>query len=305
VSIVGVVVPFGMLLRNTHRWASIHSAESSYLLRLLQGAASRPISTTSSLAQQRGGGGGGNEDESKEGEVDADGKRVRPKREFITDEEIAQEPFIYNFSGVDPDHKAPRLSDDVKERIWRSYTDNPESVTVARLAKEYRIRKQRVHAIVWLKDIEKQEESAQGSPLDNDIEEGFAQMHGSYNAADNECHVKIRRTGPMLKKPEEDEDWDEISAKEDEMLLAEFERRMSFNKKQIAGMIQTSIISRRRPPGGWSYLVEELGEKGKRGKRGGRRFVAEPDGTRRGLNELEKEFLKRESLIPRRRITAR
>ena len=70
---------------------------------------------------------------------------------------------------------------------------------------------------------------------------------------------------------------------------------------QIAGMIQTSIISRRRPPGGWSYLVEELGEKGKRG----RRFVAEPDGTRRGLNELEKEFLKRESLIPRRRITAR
>lgn len=93
--------------------------------------------------------------------------------------QIAQEPFIYNFSGVDPDHKAPRLSDDVKERIWRSYTDNPEPVTVARLAKEYRIRKQRVHAIVWLKDIEKQEESAQGSPLDNDIEEGFAQMHGS------------------------------------------------------------------------------------------------------------------------------
>lgn len=93
--------------------------------------------------------------------------------------QIAQEPFIYNFSGVDPDHKAPRLSDDVKERIWRSYTDNPESVTVARLAKEYRIRKQRVHAIVWLKDIEKQEELAQGSPLDNDIEEGFAQIHGS------------------------------------------------------------------------------------------------------------------------------
>lgn len=92
--IVGVVVPFGMLLRNTHRWASIHSAESSYLLRLLQGAASRPISTTSSLAQQRGGGGRGNEDESKEGEVDADGKRVRPKREFITDEEVRVSPIV-------------------------------------------------------------------------------------------------------------------------------------------------------------------------------------------------------------------
>ena len=51
--------------------------------------------------------------------------------------------------------------------------------------------------------------------------------------------------------------------------------------------------------------MEELGEEGKRGKRGGRRFVAEPDGTHRGLNELEKEFLKRESLIPRRRLTPR
>lgn len=91
--IVSVVVPFGMLLRNTHRWASIHSAESSYLFRLLQGAASRPISTTSSLAQ-RPGGGGGNEDENKEGEVDADGKRVRPKREFITDEEVRVSPIV-------------------------------------------------------------------------------------------------------------------------------------------------------------------------------------------------------------------
>ena len=46
----------------------------------------------------------------------------------------------------------------------------------------------------------------------------------------------------MLKKPEEDEDWDEISAKEDEMLLAEFERRMSFNKKQVSITIPTVYV---------------------------------------------------------------
>lgn len=86
---------------------------------------------------------------------------------------------IYNFAGVAPDYKAPCLSDEVKERIWRSYTDNPEPVTIERLAKEYRIRKQRVHAIVWLKDIEKQEEAVQGSALDDDIEEGFAKIYGS------------------------------------------------------------------------------------------------------------------------------
>jgi hypothetical protein len=92
--------------------------------------------------------------------------------------QIAQKPFIYNFSGVEPDYKACRLSEAVKERIWRSYTDNPEPVTIDRLAKEYRIRKQRVHAIIWLKDIEKQEEAAQGSPLENDIEEYFERIDG-------------------------------------------------------------------------------------------------------------------------------
>lgn len=85
--IFSVVVPFGMLLRNAHQWASIHSA-----LRFLR-VASRPISTTSSIAQRRG---GGNEDESKEGEVDADGKRVRPKREFITDEEVRVSPRVFS-----------------------------------------------------------------------------------------------------------------------------------------------------------------------------------------------------------------
>lgn len=248
-------------------------------------------------------------DENKDGEADPDGKPIRGKREIISDDEIAQTPFIYNFSGVEPDYKACRLSEPVKERIWRSYRDNPEPVTIDRLAKEYRIRKQRVHAIVWLVDIEKQEEATQGSPLDKDIEEYFERIDGTFEAADGERHVKIRRTCPVVKNlaAEDDEgpDWDELSAKEVEMMLYEFERRMSFNKKQIAGMINTDIISRRRPSVGWSYLVEELGEQGKRGKRGGKRFVSEPDGTRRGLNELEKEFLKRESLIPRRKMTAR
>lgn len=92
--------------------------------------------------------------------------------------QIARPPFIYNFSGVDPDHKAARLSDLVKEKIWRAYRDNPETVTVDRLAKEYRIRKQRVQAIVWLKDIEKEEEAQAGSPLDDEIEQGFERVHG-------------------------------------------------------------------------------------------------------------------------------
>lgn len=75
--------------------------------------------------------------------------------------------------------------------------------------------------------------------------------------------------------------------------------------KQMSGVIKTDPLSRHRPPEGWSYVVEELGAQGKRGKGGGKRFVSLPDGTHRPLNDLEKEFLRRETSKPRRRLTPR
>ena len=53
---------------------------------------------------------------------------------------------------------------------------------------------------------------------------------------------------------------------------------------------------RRRPPGGWTYLIEKLGPEGKRGKCGGFWFVATSDGKHRKLNDLEKLVLKREAV---------
>eukprot|EP00850_Spirogloea_muscicola_P012650 SM000082S22892 [mRNA] locus=s82:393706:399992:- [translate_table: standard] len=94
---------------------------------------------------------------------------------------------------------------------------------------------------------------------------------------------------------------DEASAKEEIMLVKHFEQRLSFNKKQMEGVILTKRESRRRPPEGWSYLVEELGREHRRGLSGGKKFVALPDGSQRDLNELEKMFVKRETVIPRRR----
>ena len=71
---------------------------------------------------------------------------------------------------------------------------------------------------------------------------------------------------------------------------------------QIEGQLLTKIEDRRRPGGGWSYLVEELGAEGKRGRKGGKRFVVRADGSRRVLNELEKDILERESVVPRKRL---
>eukprot|EP00850_Spirogloea_muscicola_P022395 SM000291S10873 [mRNA] locus=s291:38922:44914:- [translate_table: standard] len=98
---------------------------------------------------------------------------------------------------------------------------------------------------------------------------------------------------------------DEASAKEEVMLVKHFEQRLSFNKKQMEGVILTKRESRRRPPEGWSYLVEELGREHRRGLSGGKKFVALPDGSQRDLNELEKMYVKRETIIPRRRRALR
>ena len=47
-----------------------------------------------------------------------------------------------------------------------------------RLAEEYRVRQQRVHAILFLKDLEKRMEEKNGGPLDGEIEKGFEEVHG-------------------------------------------------------------------------------------------------------------------------------
>ncbi|KAM2052957.1 hypothetical protein ACFX1T_002656 [Malus domestica] len=42
--------------------------------------------------------------------------------------------------------------------MYKKHKENPEVYTVERLAKDYRITRQRVHAILWLKELEEEEE---------------------------------------------------------------------------------------------------------------------------------------------------
>ncbi|AQL05834.1 hypothetical protein Zm00014a_030517 [Zea mays] len=59
--------------------------------------------------------------------------------------------------------------------------------------------------------------------------------------------------------------WD-ISQREDDILIQEFERRIAFSKQQIASFIKTHIFSRRRPIDGWKYMIEEIGPNARKGK---------------------------------------
>ncbi|KAF6175745.1 hypothetical protein GIB67_038956 [Kingdonia uniflora] len=108
------------------------------------------------------------------------------------------------------------------------------------MAKDYRIIRQRVHAILWLKEIEEEEEKKRG-PLDDSIERLLDTCPEFFDSHDREFHVASLPYKPDFKVMPEG--WDgttkdpdevhyEISVREDEMLYQDFVRRMTFNKKQ-------------------------------------------------------------------------
>jgi hypothetical protein len=52
----------------------------------------------------------------------------------------------------------------------RLHKEDPATYIVERLAKDFRVMRHRVHAILWLKEMEEEEERKRGQPLDNSIE---------------------------------------------------------------------------------------------------------------------------------------
>ncbi|KAG0471702.1 hypothetical protein HPP92_016248 [Vanilla planifolia] len=143
-------------------------------------------------------------------------------------------------------------------------------------ADDYRLRKQRIHAGLWLKEIEKMEESKLGdSCASDDIDrllDSCAEIFDVGNTDFNES--KVPSTSEFKTKPDGWESttkakdgsvWD-ISQREEDILVQEFERRMAFNRFQIASFIKTHIFSRRRPVDGWKYMIEVIGPNAKRGK---------------------------------------
>ncbi|CAI5485072.1 unnamed protein product [Closterium sp. Yama58-4] len=150
---------------------------------------------------------------------------------------VRSEPWIFNLTEIPPDSTAARLSEESKENMWLLHQKDPGHWSVARLAREYRVRQQRVHAILWLKDLEKKMEEEQGKPLDDSIAKEFEKQHGSYDKAVGERHVKIYPSEAVDSLPEGPERMKLLlqeSEKEEMWKLDEFVKRMEFNKKQMA-----------------------------------------------------------------------
>lgn len=211
----------------------------------------------------------------------------------------------------EPGARGSYLKDSEKAEMYKLHKENPEVYTIEKLAKDYRIMRQRVHAILWLKELEEEEERKLGHPLDDSVELLLDTCPEFFISHDREFHVASLPYKPDFKVMPEG--WDgttrdldevhyEISMKEDEMLYQEFVQRMNFNKKKMAGEVKVHKYSRRRASDGWNITVEKLGARGKRGGGGGWKFVSLPDGSSRPLNEMEKMYVKRETVRRRRKI---
>ncbi|KAI3811477.1 hypothetical protein L1987_21201 [Smallanthus sonchifolius] len=212
---------------------------------------------------------------------------------------------------IEPGARGAYLKDSEKAEMYRLHKENPEVYTVEKLAKDYRIMRQRVHAILWLKEDEEKMEKKLGHPLDDSVEQLLDNFPEFFDWHDREFHVATLPYKPNFKVMPED--WDgtikdpdevlyDISMKEDEILYQEFLERFNFNKMKIEGKVKVHKYSRRRPSEGWEITVEKMGPRGKRGDGGGWKFKSLADGSTRPLNDYEKMFVKREKPRRRRKI---
>ncbi|KAJ3673359.1 hypothetical protein LUZ60_006733 [Juncus effusus] len=139
---------------------------------------------------------------------------------------------------------------------------------------EYRLKKQRIHAGLWVKEIEKLEESSVGGTGGDDIDrllDSCAEIFESGNEEPKTLTTTALKTKPdgwenTSKNPDGNENIWDISQKEEDILLQEFERRIAFTKHQIGSFLKTHIFSRRRPIDGWKYMIEEIGPNARKGK---------------------------------------
>lgn len=71
---------------------------------------------------------------------------------------------------LEPGARGSYLKDSEKAEMYRLHKQNPEVYTVEKLAKDFRIMRQRVEAILWLKKDEEEMEKKLGHPLDDSVE---------------------------------------------------------------------------------------------------------------------------------------
>ncbi|KAF2317209.1 hypothetical protein GH714_016799 [Hevea brasiliensis] len=156
--------------------------------------------------------------------------------------------------------------------------DGTSLYSLENMKKDYRLKKQRIHAGLWMKEIEKQQEAKLGDSglaSADDIDRLLDSCSEIFDTANNDLdNSRAPKSSEFKSKPDgwettskvQDGNIWEMSQREEDILLQEFDRRIAYSKFQIASFIKTHIFSRRRPIDGWKYMIEELGPNAKKGK---------------------------------------
>ena len=94
-----------------------------------------------------------------------------------------------------PNIRNAHLSDRAKTQMYVMHRKDPKTWDVPALAERYRIRQQRVMAILALKQIQHDTVKA-GQPTYPNLEAAFEQIHGSEHVGSGERHVRVVPTLP-------------------------------------------------------------------------------------------------------------
>ncbi|WJX62514.1 hypothetical protein P8452_47501 [Trifolium repens] len=156
--------------------------------------------------------------------------------------------------------------------------ENGALYSLENIKKDYRLKKQKLHAGLWTKEIEKLEEAKLGDSGvpsgDDDIQRLLDSCSDIFDSGNNDLNNAKVETSEFKNMPDgwetisknQDGNIWEMSQREEDILMQEFERRIAYSKFQIASFIKTHIFSRRRPIDGWKYMIEVVGPNAKRGK---------------------------------------
>ncbi|KAJ6865936.1 hypothetical protein NC652_037457 [Populus alba x Populus x berolinensis] len=171
----------------------------------------------------------------------------------------------------EPGARGSYLKDSEKLEMYRLHKEIREVYTVEKLAKDYSIMRQRVHAILWLKEIEEKEEKKLGHPLDvstkllldnfpeGDKAKDFAESNSSgvkYSVQAKVPATCVGKRGQLLPyKPDFKvmpegcygtiKDLEGVHyeiSKEDEKLYQEYVQKMNFNKMKIGVRARSDVL---------------------------------------------------------------
>lgn len=236
--------------------------------------------------------------------------------------------------------KNARLSDSVKNTMYQAYKENPEKYTPERLAEIFRIRQQRVLAILRLKEIADKDEQIKSDPIAQQsstlmqnvlrCDQGIGsneKHHVSLPSFPEYAQIRQEDVVPALEKalgksieditteditPELskeilgikslEEQEEVVAAREEANLVEEFQRKLDFNLGLIGKTISRESRRTKAPMRPKEGWSLVVTPIGKESKLKHERYIATPDGTQRKLNEDEELYMERKTPRRRRKI---